>query len=93
MHGAVFDDGIGGRIANEHGGVFVVFAQVDAEVVFGFYGVTVDAAVEAGVVCADVDAFDAAAYVALVFVFPGGDGVASDAFDEVFVDAHAGGYA
>lgn len=45
MHGAVFDDGIGGRIANEHGGVFVVFAEVDGEVVFGFYGVAVDAAV------------------------------------------------
>ena len=90
MHGTVFDDVVGGDVPDEFGGVFVVGTEVEAEVVFGFDGVAVDAAVGAGVVCADVDAFDAAADVALVFVFACGDGVAGEPFDEFRVDAHAG---
>lgn len=74
MHGTVFDDVVGGDVPDELGGVFVVGTEVEAEVVFGFDGVAVDAAVETGVVRADVDAFDAAADVALVFVFACGCG-------------------
>lgn len=90
VHFPVFDDVVGGDVPDELGGVFVVGAQVDAEVVFGFDGVAVDAAVGAGVVCADVDAFYATANIALVFVFACGDRVACEPFYEFVVDAHAG---
>ena len=91
MHGTVFDDVVRGDVPDELGRVFVVGTEVEAEVVFGFDGIAVDAAVETGVISTDVDAFDAAADVALVFVFACGDGVAGEPLDEFWVDAHAGG--
>ena len=57
---------------------------------FGRVSVTIEAAIETGVVGADIDALDTAADVPLVFVFPCGDGATYDSFDESLVNTHSG---
>ena len=73
--------------AGEDGGVAVVVGEAG----FGHapvgVGIAVAAAVQAGVILADVDALHAVADVALSRVFFDVDGCADDAFDAFLVDA------
>lgn len=88
------DYGVLARLSDHRGRVRIVPQEIVRDrVLLASGSVTVRASVRATVVHADVDTFDTAAGFSLVPVFGGGDAVAGDPLDQVFVDTRAAGNA
>lgn len=88
----ISDYGVLARLSDHRGRVRIVPQEIVRDrVLLASGSVTIRASVRATVVHADVDAFDTAAGFSLVPVFGGGDAVAGDPLDQVFVDTRPPG--